>query len=127
MKAMLIPKRKKEENRAHRNKAAFFRANINFNAVVLLNSTGEHYLEPSNLITFNTDCPSMRQAILADCGHQAGINRTQLHGKCAQYLQIPLCPSSVLFRFPFIILRERKHVESMRRGEGQREKEEQTP
>ena len=35
----------------------FLTANINFSAVVLFNSTGEHYLETSNLITFNTDGP----------------------------------------------------------------------
>lgn len=64
MKTMLIPKRKKgrkwKKTEHTEIKHYFLLANINFNTVVLFNSVGEQYLETSNLIVFNTDCPSVR-------------------------------------------------------------------
>ena len=43
----------------------FISANINFNAVLLFNSTTERHLETSNLIIFNIDYPSMKASLIA--------------------------------------------------------------
>ena len=58
MKAMLIPKRKRKKKKKKQSmeiKHHFISANINFNAVLLFNSTRERHLETSNLIIFKMD------------------------------------------------------------------------
>ena len=68
MKAMLIPKRKRKKKKKKQSmeiKHHFISANINFNAVLLFNSTRERHLETSNLIIFNIDYPSMKASLVA--------------------------------------------------------------
>lgn len=50
MKAMLIPKNKKKNKIEHKEKKHhLLSVNINFNAVLLFKSTGEHYLKTSTV------------------------------------------------------------------------------
>ena len=68
MKAMLISKRKRKKKKKKQNmeiKHHFISANINFNAVLLFNSTTERHIEASNLIIFNIGYPSMKASLIA--------------------------------------------------------------
>ena len=68
MKAMLISKRKRKKKKKKQNmeiKHHFISANINFNAVLLFNSTTERHIQASNLIIFNIGYPSMKASLIA--------------------------------------------------------------
>lgn len=65
-------KRKRRKREHIEIKHLFISANININAILLFNSTGEYYLETSNLTMFIIDYP-VREAMLADCGHQTDV------------------------------------------------------